>query len=140
VSFEATDFLTLDLINREEKLPQWARDRMPALLKSGVVERIGRKYMLSRKYYEFVDRKGVYSRKRGLDRETNKLLLLKHIRDNRKNGSRLNDLRQVLPALSRRQVQALIAALKKQNKVWMVGKTSAARWYPHGTSKGQNNE
>ena len=130
VSFEATDFITLDLINREEKLPQWARDRIPVLLKSGVVERIGRKYMLSRKYYEFVDRKGVYTRKRGLDRETNKQLLLKHIRDNRDNGSRLNDLRQVLPGLSRRQVQALLAALKKQNKVWMVGKTSAAKWYP----------
>jgi len=62
VSREATDFITLDLINREENLPQWARDRMPALLKSGVVERIGLKYMLSRKYYEFVDRKGVYTR------------------------------------------------------------------------------
>jgi len=130
VSFEATDFITLDLINREQKLPSWAKERVPLLLKSGAIERIGRKYMLSRKYYEFVDRKGVYTRKRGLDLETNKQLLLKHIRDNRDNGSRLNDLRQVLPALSRRQVQALLAALKKQNKVRMVGKTSAAKWYP----------
>ena len=130
MSFEATDFITLDLINREQKLPLWAKERVPLLLKSGAIERIGRKYMLSRKYYEFVDRKGVYTRKRGLDLETNKQLLLKHIRDNRDNGSRLNDLRQVLPALSRRQVQALLAALKKQNKVRMVGKTSAAKWYP----------
>ena len=130
VSFEATDFITLDLINREQKLPSWAKERVPLLLKSGAIERIGRKYMLSRKYYEFVDRKGVYTRKRGLDLETNKQLLLKHIRDNRDNGSRLNDLRQVLPALSRRQVQALLAALKKQNKIRMVGKTSAAKWYP----------
>ena len=130
VSFEATDFITLDLINREQKLPPWAKERVPLLLKSGAIERIGRKYMLSRKYYEFVDRKGVYTRKRGLDLETNKQLLLKHIRDNRDNGSRLNDLKQVLPALSRRQVQALLAALKKQNKVRMVGKTSAAKWYP----------
>ncbi|MBW1970939.1 MAG: transcriptional regulator, partial [Deltaproteobacteria bacterium] len=115
---------------REGKLPQWARDRIPVLLKSGVVERIGRKYMLSRKYYEFVDRKGVYTRKRGLDRETNKQLLLKHISDNQKTGSRFSELREVLPSLSRRQVQALLTALKKQNKVWMVGKTSAAKWYP----------
>ncbi len=34
-----------------------------------------------------------------------------------------------LPALSRGHVQALLAALKKQNKVRMVGKTSAAKWY-----------
>ena len=38
---------------------------------------------------------------------------------------------QVLPALSRRQVQALLAELKSQNEVRMVGKTSAAKWYPH---------
>ena len=140
VSFEATDFITLDLINREEKLPQWARDRMQTLLKSGVVERIGRKYMLSRKYYEFVDRKGVYTRKRGLDRETNKQLLLKHITDNQKAGSRFSDLREVLPSLSRDQVQKLLAEMKRQMMITVVGKTSAARWYPHGTAKGQNDE
>jgi hypothetical protein len=37
--------------------------------------------MLTRKYYEFIDRNSVYTRKRGLDRETNMQLLLKHIRD-----------------------------------------------------------
>ncbi len=130
MSFESTDFITLDLINREEKLPQWARDRMPALLKSGVVEHIGRKYMLSRKYYEFVDRKGVYTRKRGLDRETNKQLLLKHIKENRDSGSRLKELMQVLPALSNDQVKKLIAELKKEAKIYKIGATMAALWYP----------
>ena len=130
VSFDATDFITLDLINRDQKFPQWAMERLPALLKSGVIERVARKYILSRKFYEFVNKKGVYTRKRGLDRETNKQLLLKHIRDNRKEGSRLQDLMQVLPALSRRQVQTLLTELKNQNEVRMVGKTSAAKWYP----------
>ncbi len=130
VSFEATDFITLDLINREEKLPQWARDRMPSLLKSGVVERIGRKYMLSRKYYEFVDRKGVYTRKRGLDRETNKQLLLKHIKDNKNQGSQFRDLGEVLPLLSRDQVKKILAEMKTEKIICVVGKTSAARWYP----------
>jgi len=130
VSFEATDFITLDLINREEKLPQWARDRIPALLKSGVVERIGRKYMLSRKFYEFVDRKGVYTRKRGLDRETNKQLLLKHIKDNKNQGSQFRDLREVLPSLSRDQVKKILAEMKREKMICVVGKTSAARWYP----------
>ena len=130
VSREATDFITLDLINREENLPQWARDRMPALLKSGVVERIGRKYMLSRKYYEFVNRKGVYTRKRGLDRETNKQLLLKHIKDNKNHGSQFRDLREVLLLLSRDQVKKILAEMKRGKMICVVGKTSAARWYP----------
>ena len=130
MSFESTDFITLDLINREERLPQWARDRLPALLKSGAIERIGRKYMLSRKYYEFVDRKGVYTRKRGLDRETNKQLLLKHIKENRDSGSRLKELMQVLPALTMPQVQTLLRELKSEGKIYKVGSTRAALWYP----------
>jgi ATP-dependent DNA helicase RecG len=142
VSFESTDFITLDFINREEKLPQWARDRMPVLLKSGVVERIGRKYLLSRKYYEFVDRKGVYTRKRGLDRETNKQLLLKHIKENRDSGSRLKELMQVLPALTMPQVQTLLRELKSEGKIYKVGSTRAALWYPSpetdGITSGKN--
>jgi len=42
------------------------------------------------------DEKGTYTRKKGLDRETNKALLLKHIKENTKNGSRLKELMQVL--------------------------------------------
>ena len=133
VSFEATDFITLDLINRGEKLPQWARDRMPALLKSGVVERIGRKYMLSRKFYEFVGRKGVYTRKRGLDRETNKQLLIKHIKENRDSGSRLMELMQVLPTLTNDQVQTLIKELKADGKIYKTGTTRSALWYPRSS-------
>jgi ATP-dependent DNA helicase RecG len=115
---------------------------MPVLLKSGVVERIGRKYLLSRKYYEFVDRKGVYTRKRGLDRETNKQLLLKHIKENRDSGSRLKELMQVLPALTMPQVQTLLRELKSEGKIYKVGSTRAALWYPgpetDGITSGKN--
>jgi len=130
VSFEATYFIILDLINREQKLPLWAKERVPSLLKSGAIERIGRKYMLSRKFYEFVDRKGVYTRKRGLDRETNKQLLLKHIKDNKNQGSQFRDLKEVLPSLSRDQVKKILAEMKREKMICVVGKTSAARWYP----------
>ena len=83
-----------------------------------------------RKFYEFVNRKGVYTRKRGLDRETNKQLLLKHIKENRDSGSRLKELMQVLPALSNDQVKKLIAELKKEGKIYKIGATRAALWYP----------
>ena len=130
VSFDSTDFILFDLINREQKLPQWAKQRTPALVKRGVIERVGRKLILSRKFYAFADRKGVYTRKRGLDRETNKQLLLKHIRDNQKNGSRLKDLMDVLPSLSRNQVQTLLREIKRDNLVYCLGRTNAGRWYP----------
>jgi hypothetical protein len=73
------------LKNRMQRAGDHRRPRPPRHrnIQKKMASSIGRKYMLSRKYYEFVDRKGVYTRKRGLDCETNKQLLLKYIRDNR---------------------------------------------------------
>jgi ATP-dependent DNA helicase RecG len=129
-SFNTTDLIVLDLVHREKPISRWARDRLPLLRRSGVIEKIGSKYMLSRRFYQFVGRKGVYTRKRGLDRETNKALLLKHIRDNKAVGSRLNELRDVLPALSHDQVQKLLAEMKREQSIHVKGRTRAARWYP----------
>jgi ATP-dependent DNA helicase RecG len=86
--------------------------------------------MLSRRFYGFLGKKGVYTRRRGLDRETNKTLLLKHIQDSQHEGSKLQELMQVLPALSRDQVQKLLQALKVEGRIYHVGYANAARWYP----------
>ena len=72
----------------------------------------------------------MYTRKRGLDRETNKKLLLKHIVDNRGEGSQLRELMEVLPALSRRQVQILLGDLREEGYIRLRGQTRNARWYP----------
>jgi ATP-dependent DNA helicase RecG len=74
----------------------------------------------------------VYTRKRGLDRETNKALLLKHIEDNARTGATLEELRQVLPALSAASVQWLVRQLKSEGKIQVQGKTRSARWFPVG--------
>jgi hypothetical protein len=60
--------------------------------------------VLAQKYYVHAGKSGIYTRKRGLDRNTNKELLLKHIRANRTEGARLADLLQVLPSHSENQV------------------------------------
>lgn len=90
----------------------------------------GTRYLLARQYYVTAGKKGVYTRKRGLDRETNKALLMKHITDNAGVGSRLNELMQVLPALSRGQVQSLLKELKAEGQVHAEGTTRAALWFP----------
>ncbi len=130
VSFNTTDLLVLDFINREQSIPDWGRDRLSVLRKLGVIEKLGRKHILSRRFYSFVGKKGIYTRKRGLDRETNKTLLLKHINDNKQIGSRLQELMDVLPSLSRRQVQNLLGEMKREGSIYLTGQTRAARWYP----------
>ena len=133
-TFGLDDLLVVDLVHREQPIPNDLQSRVNHLLDQGIIERVGRgrgvRLMLSRQFYRYIGKAGTYTRKRGLDRETNKELLLKHIRDNRKEGSQLRELMQVLPALSRDQVQSLLRSLKSEERIYKVGATRAARWYP----------
>lgn len=133
-SFSTEDFIVIDLIHKEKKIPEQFKERLHRLLEQEVIERIGRakgvKYILSRKFYKFLEQKGVYTRKKGLDRETNKKLLLKHIQDNKKEGSTLKELTQVLPALDYIQMRNIIQEMKKEGLIYHKGRTRGARWYP----------
>lgn len=129
--FGTHDFVVLDLLNRDEPVPERYKPRLTYLREHGVIERIARgKHVLSRRFYTFVGKRGVYTRRKGLDRETNKALLLRHIEENRRDGSPLKDLLQVLPSLSREQVKTLLRELKAGGKAHPVGTTRAARWFP----------
>lgn len=130
-SFCTDDFLLLDLIHREQRIDGMYKHRIDYLLDQGVIERVTRgKFVLSRKFYTFVGKKGQYTRKKGLDREQNKALLLKHIRDNAATGSPLHELLQVLPSHSEGQVQAMLRSLKSEAQIHPVGRTKGGRWFP----------
>lgn len=106
------------------------QSRLNRLTEMGVVEHIGRKkYVLARSLYAATGKTGVYTRHVGLDRDTNKELLLKHIRQNNEVGTPFKELQQVLPGLNRNQIQVLMRELKEDGKVVCKGKTSAARWF-----------
>ncbi len=133
-SFSTDDFLALDLLRQERPLPENLKVRLPGLIATGAVESIGRgkgtKYMLSRKFHAVLGAKGTYTRKKGLDRDTNKALLLKHIQDNKGTGAQMEELRQVLPALSRSQIQVLLRELRREQSIHSTGVTKGARWHP----------
>lgn len=133
-TFSTQDFLVVDLIHREQSVPTNLQNRLPRLLELGLVESQGRgkdkTYFLSRRLYSELGKKGEYTRRRGLDKETNKALLLRHIEDSRDEGARFEELSQVLPSLSRDQIQGLMRELKQEEYIHVVGKTRAARWYP----------
>ncbi|MGH9509973.1 MAG: ATP-binding protein, partial [Terriglobales bacterium] len=132
-SFTTHDFITLDALRRELPLSPAQRSRLPGLIEAGAVESQGRgpnaRYLLSRGLYAALGKKGVYTRKRGLDHDTNKALLCKHIRENDAEGSPLEDLKQVLPALSGKQIQNLLQQLREENRVRVVGTRRWARWH-----------
>ena len=86
--------------------------------------------MLSRRFYEFVGQKGAYTRRKGLDRDHNLALLVKHIEENKATGSKLDELCQVIPSLPRTHVQSLLQTLKRRGAAHPVGKRRAGVWYP----------
>lgn len=135
-SFSTYDFLTLDYLHREQTLPEHLKARIPNLAEIGAVESVGRgrgtRYLLSRCLYAALGAKGVYTRKKGLDRETNKALLEKHLRNQGEAGAKLAELRQVLPAESESTVQNLLNELRDENRVTLRGKRRWALWFIAG--------
>lgn len=132
--FTTDDLLVLDLVRRDEQVPDGLRDRLHQLVEHGVVEIAGRgrgtHYLLAHRFYAFLGERGVYTRKKGLDRETKKALLMQHLQHNRSTGSKLSELQQVLPSDKRSQIQGLMRELKRENRVRVAGKTKGAKWFP----------
>jgi ATP-dependent DNA helicase RecG len=133
-SFSTHDFLVLDHLHRDLPLAEALRSRLPRLVAMGAVESTGRgratRYLLSHRLYEAMGAKGVYTRKLGLDRDTNKALLRRHIERNKVAGARMEEFRQVLPALARSEIQVLLRELVAEQAVHKRGVTRAARYHP----------
>ena len=128
--FSTIDFLTINALYYERPLSESMKSRLRYLTEMGVVEHVGRnKYVLARSLYSAVGEPGKHTRIVGLDRDTNKELLVKHIRKQGSKGTQLKELQQVLPGLNRIQIQVLLRELRKEQRICCIGKTSAARWY-----------
>lgn len=131
--FSTHDFLVLDALRRHQPLSPALEARLPGLVEAGVVERHGRgrgvRYILSRGLYAALGQRGTYTRERGLDHETNKALLVRHISDNDAEGCPLSELRQVLPALTGPQVQGLLQELRAEGRIRVEGVRRWARWH-----------
>lgn len=124
------DFLVVNALFHEQPLPDNLRSQTKRLIELGLVEHVSRNtFVLARSLYEVADQTGVHTRLVGLDRDTNKELILKHIRRNREKGTPFRELEQDLPSHSRNQIKVLVRELHQADLIYVVGKTSAARWY-----------
>ena len=129
-TFSTGDFLAINALYHGQNITENLRPCLKKLEDLGIVEHIGRsKYVLVRNLYAAAGKSGLHTRVIGLDRDTNKELLLKHIRANGDNGTPFRELQQVLPRHSRSQIQVLMRELSADGRVYCKGKTSAARWF-----------
>jgi len=132
VSFDTHDFLVLDLVHREALIPPLLHERLGKLVDLGVVERIGRgrgtRYLLSRRFYSVIGARGTYTRKHGLDREENKAILLKHLRESGAAGCAISELQQVLTGRSRDQIKRLLGEMRDDGLIRLAGQRRGSRW------------
>jgi hypothetical protein len=56
-------------------------------------------------------------------------LLLKHIQENQETGCKLEELCQVLPALSTTHVRSLLRTLERRAEAHPEGMTNQAKWF-----------
>ena len=109
------------------------RDRF---LELGLIEKTGKssgiRYVLSKHFYEFIDNRGEYTRKKWLNKEEQKMLLLKYLADH-KQGT-LSEFAKPLGLfegkLTKRQIRKLTEELKTESKIYFDGKpkTSKGVW------------
>lgn len=129
-SFSTQDFMVLDAVLRGHPLSKAFHANTKRLVDFGIIERIGQnRYLPSRKYYASKGKAGIHTRKRGLDKETNKALLLKHIKMQGEEGGKMSEFLQVLPMLSRDQIKRLIMELKNEGEICMTGDGKLAKWF-----------
>ena len=94
----------------------------------------GTRYFLSQSLYDAFAQAGGNTRKRVLDRDTNKALLLQYIEAHRHEGSPLAELLQALPFLSRDKVRTLLRQLRTEGRIHNTGRTKLGRWFPGKSS------
>lgn len=132
IGLSTADYLVLNFVRHDQAIPTHLRQALDRLIDFGAIETMGRgrgtRYLLGRGIYRALGRPGTYRRKRGLDRQQNKMLLLEHIKDSGEHGSPLDELVQVVPALGKRQIQSLISELRSDGLVVMRGARRWARW------------
>jgi ATP-dependent DNA helicase RecG len=129
-SFYVDDLLVLDLLRQEKRVPQHLEGRLTLLRQSGAIELVSRgrgaRYILSKKFYEFSNRRAAYTRSRGLNRETNKELILQHLRHHKEGV--IKEFEEVLPSLTRNQIHSLLKELKAEKKAIHFGGRKLGHW------------
>jgi ATP-dependent DNA helicase RecG len=132
-SFSTEDLLVLNDLRTKDRVPDRLAGRLEVLRDAGLIETVGRgrgaRYMLSKALYTALGKQAGYTRRRGLDRQTNKELLLRHLREFGSTGVPLRELCRVVPDLGYYQVRTLLKELKAEGRVYPRGLTRAARWH-----------
>jgi ATP-dependent DNA helicase RecG len=130
--YDTAHLLVLDSVRREATVPDTLKPLVDRLVGDGLLERVGRgrgaRLILSRTFAHAIGESASYTRSKGLDQGQNKLLLFNHLRNKGAAGAALPELTEVLPLLTKRQVQHLLRLLVREKQVFSDGRGPGASW------------
>lgn len=130
--YDTAHLLVLDSVRREVTVPETLKPLVDRLVSDGLLERVSRgrgsRLILSRTFCQAIGESAVYTRRKGLDQEESKLLLLKHLRLKGEEGAPLAELAQVLPSKSKRQIQHYLRLLAEEGKASALRLGPGAAW------------
>lgn len=130
IKWSLRDLILLDDIRQGKQISPDARAHVERLKNEGVIEIVGRgrgtRYILSKRFYTFVGERGVYTRKKGLDTEEKKALIIKHLKEHLKGT--IQEFEQLLPSLSRNQIHGLLRNLRREGKLKSEGRSKGGFW------------
>ena len=120
---EIEDIIFVENIRTEGKSNN--KEKINKFIKLNLIEKIGSgrgvRYILSKDYYGFIDKKEEYTRRKWIDKNIQKELLLQYFKDH-KHGRMSDFLRLFEGKLTRRQIQGLLKILKVEGFIYFDGK------------------
>lgn len=101
------------------------KEKISKFIKLGLIEKIGAgkgiRYILPKDYYGFIDKKEEYTRRKWINKNIQKELLLQYFKDH--NKGRMTDFLSLFEdRLTRRQIQRLLDSLKSEGYIYFDGK------------------
>jgi len=91
------------------------------LLGLNLIEKVGtRKYILAKRYYDDVGKRGVYTRRKGLDKARNKELIISHLQNHKKGY--MEDFMDIFSGdVPKPTINGWLAELKEENRIEFLG-------------------
>ncbi len=130
--YDTAHLLVLDSVRRDTAVPEALKSLVDRLVTDGLLERISRgrgtRLILSRTFSQAIGESATYTRRKGLDQDECKLLLLNHLHLKGEQGAPLAELAQVLPSKSKRQIQHFLRLLAEEGKASALRLGPGAAW------------
>jgi ATP-dependent DNA helicase RecG len=135
------DFIELEKIRESGKSSD--KERIQFFLKNNLIEKTGATrgtyYVLAREFYQFINHKGEYTRKKWLNKDEQKIILLNYLKQYKK--GRMRDFRELFKEkpLKNQQMNRLLKELSKEG-VYFEGKRRSRGGYWTINGKGNDIE